>query len=88
MTTFTIDTDNNISAFATLAEAAAAITTGHELFTAEKELAQLAGAWPAGRLVAVYNSLPGAKPVKKFKTAAAGASKIWESIQGLASPAL
>jgi len=79
MTTFTIDTDNNISAFATQVEAAAAITTAYELFTTEKELAQLAGAWPAERLVAVYNSLPGAKPVKKFKTVATGASKIWES---------
>src|SRR5580658_1558914 len=83
MTTFTIDTDNNISAFATQVEAAAAITTAYELFTTEKELAQLAGAWPAERLVAVYNSLPGAKPVKKFKTVATGASKIWKSIQGL-----
>jgi len=87
MTTFTIDTDNNISAFATQAEAAAAIATSHERFTTQKELAQLAGAWPAERLVAVHNSLPGAKPVKKFKTAAAGASKIWESIQGLGEAA-
>jgi hypothetical protein len=87
MTSFTIDTDNNISAFATQAEAAAAITTSHEPFTTWKELAQLAGAWPAERLVAVYNSLPGAKPVKKFKTAAAGAGKIWKSIQGLGEAA-
>jgi hypothetical protein len=83
MTTFTIDMDNNISAFAAQAEAAAAITTAYELFMTEKELAQRAGAWPAERLVAVYNSLPGAKPVKKFKTVAAGISKIWKSIQGL-----
>jgi len=87
MTTFTIDTDNNISAFATQAEAAAAITTAHELFATRKELAQLAGAWPAERLVAVYNSVPGAEPVKKFRTAAAGAGKIWESIQGLGEAA-
>jgi len=85
--TFTIDTDNNISAFATQEEAAAAITTAYEFFTSEKELAQLAAAWPAERLVAIWNSLPGVKPVKGFKTAKAGASKIWESIQGLSEAA-
>jgi hypothetical protein len=87
MTTFTIDTNNNISAFATQPEAAAAITTAHELFTTQKELAQLAAAWPAERLIAIYNSLPGAEPVKKFRTAAAGAAKIWKNIQGLGEAA-
>jgi hypothetical protein len=81
--TFTIDTDNNISAFATQEEAAATITTAYEVFTSEKELAQLAAAWPAERLVAIWNSLPGVKPLKTFKTAKTGASKIWASIQGL-----
>jgi hypothetical protein len=85
--TFTIDTDNNISAFATQEEAAAAITTTYEFFTSEKELAQLAGAWPAERLVAIWNSLAGVKPVKSFHTTKAGASKIWASIQGLGDAA-
>jgi hypothetical protein len=80
---FTIDIENNISVFGTQEEAAATITTAYEFFTSEKELAQLAAAWPAERLVAIWNSLPGVKPVKGFKTAKAGASKIWESIQGL-----
>jgi Protein of unknown function (DUF3489) len=71
--TFAIDTDNNISAFATQEEAAAAITTAYEFFTSEKELTQLA----------IYNGLPGAKPVKTFKTAKVGATKIWNAIQGL-----
>jgi hypothetical protein len=81
--TFTIDNDNNISAFATQEEAAATITTAYEFFTSEKELAQLAAVWPAERLVAIWNSLPGVKPTKGFKTAKAGASKIWDAIQGL-----
>jgi hypothetical protein len=85
--TFTIDTDNNISAFATQEEAAATITTAYEVFTSEKELAQLAAAWPAERLVAIWNSLPGVKPLKTFKTAKTGASKIWASIQGLGDAA-
>jgi hypothetical protein len=85
--TFTIDTDNNISVFATQEEAAATITTAYEFFTSEKKLTQLAGTWPAERLVAIWNSLSGAKPVKTFKTAKVGASKIWASIQGLAEAA-
>jgi Protein of unknown function (DUF3489) len=81
--TFTIDTDNNISVFATQEEAAASITTAYEFFSSEKELTQLASAWPAERLVVIYNGLPGAKPVKTFKAAKAGATKIWNAIQGL-----
>ena len=84
---FTIDTENNISAFATQEEAAATITTAYEFFTSEKELTQLASTWPAERLVAIWNSLPGVKPVKGFKTAKAGASKIWESVRGLGKAA-
>jgi len=38
-------------------------------------------------LVAIWNSLPGVKPAKGFKTAKAGASKIWASIQGLGKAA-
>ena len=81
--TFTIDTENNISAFATQEEAAASTTNPFEFFTSQKELTQLASTWPAERLVAIWNSLPGVEPVKGFKTAKAGASKIWESIQGV-----
>jgi len=59
MKTFTIDSDNNISAFPTLEEAAAAITTPFESFTSQKELAALAAKWPEERLVAIWNSLAG-----------------------------
>jgi hypothetical protein len=85
--TFTIDTDNNISAFATQEEAAAATTNPFESFTSQKELAKLASGWPEDRLVAIWNSLPGVTPVETFKTAKAGATKIWDAIQGLAEPA-
>ena len=87
MTTFTIDSDNNITAFGTPEEAAAATTTPFDSFTSEKELAALAAAWPAERLVAIWNSLPGVKPVKAFKSAKAAASRIWASIQGLGEAA-
>jgi hypothetical protein len=83
--TFTID--NDISAFATQEEAAATITTAYEFFTSQKELTQLAVAWPPERLVAIWNSLPGVLPVESFKTPKAAASKIWDAIQGLGKAA-
>ena len=87
MTTFTIDNDNNITAFGSAAEAAAASTTPFDSFASQQELAELVVGWPAERLVAAWNSLPGVKPVKGFKSAKAAASRIWERIQGLGEPA-
>jgi hypothetical protein len=83
MKTFTINSDNNITAFGTQEEAAATTTTPFDSFASQKDLAELAAGWPAERLVAIWNSLPGVKPVKNFKSAKAGASRIWGCIQGL-----
>ena len=46
MTTFTIDCDNNITAFASLKDAKAADIAGAEYFSSEEELAELAASWP------------------------------------------
>ena len=81
MTTFTIDTDNNITAHATPDEATA--VSGAERFTTAAELAELAANWPANRLVDVWNSLPGVSPVDKFKTSKTAVGRIWARIQGL-----
>src|ERR1017187_1706855 len=59
MTTFTIDQENAISAFATAEEAAAATATPFDSFSTEQELVELAAQWPVERLVAILNSLPG-----------------------------
>ena len=83
MKTFTIDAENNISAFATPEEAAATTATPFDTFASQKELLSLVGQWPAERLVAIWNSLPGVKPVKGFKSAKAAAGRIWEHIQNL-----
>jgi hypothetical protein len=83
MTIFTIDNDNNITAFATAEAANAASTTPFDLFTNQKELAELLAGWPAERLVATYNSLPGVKPVKALKDPKTAASKIWERVEKL-----
>lgn len=86
MTTFTIDTDNNITAFPTPELAASAGGAGAQSFGSQQELAELAAAWPADRLVAVWNSLPGDTPVKKFKDPKTAISRIWARIQHLGQP--
>jgi len=87
---FTIDTDNNITACA----AAEQITEGQEQFATEKELAKLTTAWPADRLVEVWNSFAGVagfgcdlKPVKKFTDRKSAVARIWKAIQKLGAPA-
>jgi hypothetical protein len=46
MPTFTIDSDNNITAYASLKEAQAAGLAGAEYFSSAEELTQLAASWP------------------------------------------
>ncbi len=83
MKTFTIDTENNITAFPTPDHAEAAVAAGAQSFTSQKQLAALASAWPSERLVEIWNSLPGVEPAKGFKSAKAAASRIWARIQTL-----
>jgi hypothetical protein len=87
MTTFTIDSDNNITAFASAEEAAATTTTPFDSFASKQELAELAAAWPAERLMAIWNSLPGVTPVKGVKNTKGAVSRIWDRIQGLGEAA-
>jgi hypothetical protein len=89
MTTFTIDTENNITAFAHPHEADAVIGSG-QTFTNPEELAGLAAGWPTERLVDVWNSFAGVarfgadlKPVKKFENRKAAVARIWKAIQRL-----
>ena len=86
MKTFTIDNDNNISVFATQEEAAAATATPFDSFASQQELADLADQWPGERLLAVWNSLPGVTPVKKFTDRKTAISRVWARIQGLGEP--
>ena len=85
MTTFTIDTDNNITAFA----AAEQIPEGQDRFTTEKEFAKLSADWPITRFVEVWNAFAGAppfgelKPVKKFTDRKTAVARIWKAIQAL-----
>src|ERR1017187_9029915 len=64
MKTFSIDNDNNITAFPTPDHAEAAVDAGSQPFTSQQQLTELASAWPAERLVEIWNSLPGVETVK------------------------
>lgn len=85
MTTYAIDTDNNITAF----ETAEQVTENQERFTGKLEFAAKAEAWPGARLVAIWNSFAGVppfgelKPVKKFTNKESAIQRIWDAIQVL-----
>jgi hypothetical protein len=88
MTTFTIDSENTITAFAKLDEArangAAEVT-----FTSERELAKLTAQWPVSRYAKLWNGFAGVvpfsdlKPVQKFTSRATAVERIWKAIQAL-----
>jgi hypothetical protein len=94
MTTFTIDCDNNITAFASLQEAQAAGLAGVEHFSSAEELTQLAASWPiagthgrgSSKLRELLNSLPSVPPTKKFPDRQTALAKIWEAAQALTPP--
>ena len=78
---FTINTENNISAFASAKDIDNPETI--QQFKTLKELNKFAIDWPSGRLVEIWNSLPGVQPVKKFRSRDTAISRIWTAIQGL-----
>jgi hypothetical protein len=84
MKAFTIDADNNIVAHAS--SKAAPKTEGIELFTSQDALAELAAAWPASRMVEIWNSLTGVTPVKKFTDRKKAVARIWAELQKLGGP--
>jgi hypothetical protein len=82
MATFTIDSDNNITGYAS----GEAVPDGNtERFTTDSELAQLAAQWPAARLVEVWNSIPGLARVRKFTSRKTAVARIWKAAQSLVS---
>src|SRR5882672_6586321 len=78
MKTYTIDTENSITAHATKQEAGEG-----ESFSSQQELVSLVAEWPTDRLVEVWNGIPGQTPVKKFTDRKSAVSRIWKAIQSL-----
>src|SRR5580700_9259706 len=85
MATFTIDSDNNITAQVGLPAGG----DNAQSFSSAKELAKLTAEWPASRLVDTWNSFAGVapfdelKPVKKFTSRKAAVARIWQAIARL-----
>jgi len=85
MPTFSIDTENNITAFT----AAEQVPEGQEHFATEKEFAKLSTGWPITRFADVWNTFAGVvpfdtlKPVKKFSDRKTAVARIWRAIQAL-----
>jgi len=85
MATFTIDSDNNITALAGVPAAADNLQS----FSTAQELAKLTADWPASRLVETWNSFAGVapfddlKPVKKFTNRKIALIRICEAVQRL-----
>jgi hypothetical protein len=52
-------------------------------FGDEASLAKLAADWPTVRLIEIWNSLPGATPVTKFRDRKTAVSRIWNALQSL-----
>jgi hypothetical protein len=85
MPTFSVDTENNITAFT----AAEQVPEGQEHFASEKEFAKLSAGWPITRFVEVWNGFAGVvpfsglRPVKKFTDRKTAVARIWRAVQAL-----
>src|SRR6202011_6144941 len=64
----------------------AAAAPGTDRFSTAAELNGLAANWPGERLVEIWNSLPGATAVKKFKDRKTAIARIWKAIENLGEP--
>jgi hypothetical protein len=64
MKTFIIDSANHASAYASSKQARQC--RDGTLFATEKDFASVSADWPMLRLVAIWNRLPGVRPVRKF----------------------
>ena len=80
MKAFIIDSDDNIRVFSSDEEANA---PGVERFDSLDQFRALVEQWPAIRLVEIWNSLAGVKPVKKFTDRKTAVTRIWKTLQRL-----
>ena len=82
MKAFSIDAEDNITIFASLSEREQSGGEA-EWLSGRRSLNTLAAKWPGTRLVKIWNSLPGVKPVQRFTSRAVAVRRIWEAIQHL-----
>ena len=85
MIIFTINEDNNITAFAGAEEAAQAGDATATAFDSLAALSKISAGWPLSRFVEIWNSIPGNTAVKKFADRKKAVMRIWNAIQPLAA---
>ena len=84
MTTFTIDADHNITAYANAGEAKQGDAAGVIQFDSQAALAKLSADWPLSRFVEIWNGIPGQTPVKKFQDRNKAVARLWKAVQSWA----
>jgi hypothetical protein len=82
--TFTIDDNNNITAYASAEEASPGDAAGLVHFHSPATLAKVSTDWPMSRFVEIWNGIPGQTPVKKFQDRKKAVARVWSAIQPLA----
>jgi Protein of unknown function (DUF3489) len=82
--TFTIDADNNLTAYASAEEANQGDSVGLIHFDSQAALAKISTDWPLSRFVKIWNGIPGETPVKKFQDRKKAIARVWSAIQPLA----
>jgi hypothetical protein len=81
MRIFTIDAGNTIAVSTSTTERG--LKSGAARFTNQKQFAALAAHWPSGRLVEIWNNLPGVRRTAKFTDRQTSVSRIWKAIERL-----
>src|SRR6202795_1112451 len=84
MSTFTIDQDNNITAYPDATDASEC-NPDLAQFDSEAALAKLSAYWPMSRFVEIWNSIPGNTEVSKLADRNKAVARIWKAIQPPAS---
>jgi hypothetical protein len=86
MTTFTIDAENNITAYPNAIDATEC-NPDLVQFDSQAALAKLSADWPMSRFVEIWNSIPGNTEVTKIADRKKAVARIWKAILPLASDA-
>jgi Protein of unknown function (DUF3489) len=80
MTTFTIDAEDNITAYTDATECNPDLPQ----FDSQAALAKLSADWPMSRFVEIWNSIPGNAEVTRLGDRKKAVARIWKAIQPLA----
>ena len=89
MTTYSLDTENNLAVHPDKDAAIQEAGTTGAVFAAEAKLSEATASWPTSRMVQIWNGFAGAPPfadlteIKKFKDRKTAVARIWAAAQRL-----